>query len=113
MPIHDVADLARAGEFWAAVLGQERPQQSGQYLMFRRVEGEVGFGLQEVPEPKRGKTRAHVDLAVADLEASVRRAEALGGRRLETIVENGSMFAVMVDPDGNEFCLVVEGGSNG
>jgi hypothetical protein len=30
----------------------------------------------------------------------------LGGRQLQTLSEYGIEWAVMADPDGNEFCLV-------
>ena len=47
-----------------------------------------------------------MDLDVADLAAAVRRAEELGGTKLDEISEYGIKWAVMADPDDNEFCLV-------
>ena len=46
------------------------------------------------------------DLDVTDLEAAVQRAVGLGGTKLDEISEYGITWAVMADPDGNEFCLV-------
>jgi predicted enzyme related to lactoylglutathione lyase len=43
---------------------------------------------------------------VADLEAAVSRVLALGGRKLKAVSEYGIEWAVMADPDGNEFCLI-------
>jgi predicted enzyme related to lactoylglutathione lyase len=62
--------------------------------------------LQKVPEQHEHKNRAHIDLDVTDLEAAVQSAVGLGGTRLAKISEYGITWAVMADPDGNEFCLV-------
>jgi predicted enzyme related to lactoylglutathione lyase len=62
--------------------------------------------LQKVPEPHEYKNRAHLDLGVTDLGSAVQRVVDLGGTRLEEISEYGITWAVMADPDGNEFCLV-------
>ena len=63
-----------------------------------------GQGL--IPEQHEHKNRAHIDLDVTDLEAAVQRAVGLGGTKLDEISEYGITWAVMADPDGNEFCLV-------
>ena len=52
------------------------------------------------------KNRAHIDLDVTDLEVAIRRVVDLGGTRLDEFSEYGITWAVMADPDGNEFCLV-------
>jgi len=62
--------------------------------------------LQKVPEQHKNKNRAHIDLDVKDLEAAVRRVVDLGGTKLDEFSEYGITWAVMADPDGNEFCLV-------
>ena len=59
-----------------------------------------------LPEQHKHKNRAHIDLDVKDLEAAVRRVVDLGGTRLDEFSEYGITWAVMADPDGNEFCLV-------
>ena len=46
------------------------------------------------------------DLDVKDLEPAVQRVVGLGGTKLDEISEYGITWAVMADPDGNEFCLV-------
>ena len=43
----------------------------------------------------------HVDLATADLDAQRRRLAGLGA----TLVAEHDDFAVLADPEGNEFCL--------
>ena len=63
------------------------------------------------PAPSRGLPHPPAllvvaDLDVKDLEPAVQRAVGLGGTKLDEISEYGITWAVMADPDGNEFCLV-------
>jgi len=63
--------------------------------------------FQPVAEPKAGKVRIHLDVTVDDVEAAVLEVTALGGR--DTGERHGyaeGTVAVMVDPEGHEFCLV-------
>ena len=62
--------------------------------------------LQKVPEPNKVKNRVHIDLDVPSLDAAVSRVRELGGHILKEFNEYGINWAVMTDPDGNEFCLV-------
>jgi predicted enzyme related to lactoylglutathione lyase len=52
------------------------------------------------------KNRTHSDLDVTNFESAVQRVVDLGGTKLDEISEYGITWAVMADPDGNEFCLV-------
>ena len=71
--------------------------------------------IQRVPEPKTVKNRLHLDLQVgaglppgerpARVAAEVERLTALGGRQVSTYDELGEHWVVMVDPEGNEFCV--------
>lgn len=63
--------------------------------------------LQRVPENKAHKNRMHIDIEVADIEATASELIALGATRLEEAVhdEHNCCWIVMADPDGNEFCL--------
>ena len=67
-----------------------------------------GLAFQRVPEPKSGKNRVHLDIAVDDVEASTERIEELGGTRApsDDFAEYGFRWRVMADPDGNETCLI-------
>jgi predicted enzyme related to lactoylglutathione lyase len=60
-----------------------------------------------VAETKSVKNRVHLDLATEDLVAARQRVEQLGGRRAEGYEAGG--FLVMVEPEGNEFCLIPAG----
>ncbi len=71
--------------------------------------------FQKVPEPKELKNRVHLDVNVgAGAEGEERKArahahrerlEAVGARVLREVDEPGGWCLVMVDPEGNEFCL--------
>ena len=64
--------------------------------------------LQQVPEPKVGKNRAHFDIVVDDLDSATAEVERLGGRWIEpgkTHELEGFSWRCMADPEGTEFCL--------
>jgi predicted enzyme related to lactoylglutathione lyase len=102
----DVNDLETCGQFWSQVLGAEVLYQDQTYLRLGRAGARPTLLLQKIPEQHGGKNRAHIDLDVADLEAAVSRVLELGGRKLKAVSEYGIEWAVMADPDGNEFCLI-------
>ncbi len=63
---------------------------------------------QKVPEGKTAKNRVHLDVRVGGREAvpaEVERLVALGATFHGTFDEHGTYWAVMKDPEGNEFCV--------
>ncbi|MET7771388.1 VOC family protein [Nocardia sp. NPDC005366] len=71
----------------------------------------VGHGrrllFQDVPEPKSGKNRLHVDIhsEPGGLDALVTRLEVLGATRVHEVDQGpAGHWWVMRDPEGNEFC---------
>jgi predicted enzyme related to lactoylglutathione lyase len=102
----DVNDLETCAKFWSQVLGTEILYQNEKYLRLGHKGERPTLLLQKVPEPHEVKNRVHIDLDVADLDAAVRRVQELGGNKLRELNEYGIKWAVMADPDGNEFCLV-------
>lgn len=102
----DVNDLERCAGFWSEVLGKKISFQTDKYCRMGGSDDTPSLLLQKVPELHENKNRAHIDLDVINLEAAVQRVLDLGGTRLEEISEYGIRWAVMADPDGNEFCLV-------
>jgi hypothetical protein len=72
--------------------------------------------FQRVPEPKTVKNRVHLDLQAgggpsvppdeqrARIAASVERLTALGATFVEDRSGMGTSWAVLTDPEGNEFC---------
>ncbi|MDX3517500.1 VOC family protein [Streptomyces scabiei] len=64
--------------------------------------------FQDVPEPKSGKNRLHLDVhaGAEGLEALAVRMETLGATRVEEFDRGpAGHWWVMRDPEGNEFCV--------
>ncbi|MCK0115774.1 VOC family protein [Isoptericola sp. S6320L] len=132
----DAADPRALGEFWCAALGYERDAPPAGFATWEEaltawgvpperwnsknaVSDPAGVGprifIQQVPEPKMGKNRVHLDLNVSGgradherlvvLQAEAERLTALGATVLTEGAELGDVWIVMQDPEGNEFCL--------
>jgi predicted enzyme related to lactoylglutathione lyase len=113
----DCADAVTVGRFWSAALG--RPLDEGADSGF----ASIGFGARrsregwaqvgpadepswvfaQVPEPKAGKNRLHLDVAATDVEAEIARLVGLGATRVADREEYGYAWTLMADPEGNEF----------
>ena len=106
----DVADLDRGTAFWSAALDAvEEPLNPGSSTVYRRLrlpDAPIRILLQRTSDPKVHKERMHLDLETDDVEAEVRRLEALGATRWDHQQERGHDFWVMRDPWGNEFCVL-------
>jgi predicted enzyme related to lactoylglutathione lyase len=104
----DCEEPRRLVGFWREALGY-REHYAGTELIVLVPEGDTAspFLLQRVPEPKVGKNRMHLDLIVDDIEAEVRRLEALGAHRIDEVVQSfgGIRWVRMHDPEQNEFCV--------
>jgi catechol-2,3-dioxygenase len=107
--VMDVNHLDTCGTFWSQMLGMEVLFQDDNYLRLGRHGDHPTLLLQKVAERHQEKNRVHIDLDVSDLEASVKHAQELGGRQLQSVSQYGIEWIVMADPDGNEFCLVKHG----
>jgi catechol 2,3-dioxygenase-like lactoylglutathione lyase family enzyme len=102
-----VEDLDRAAGFWAAALGY-------------RARGDESDDATPVLVAKDGAgpaivldtdDRTHLDLAVADpaeQRVEVERLISLGARRVAWDYADGADHVVLVDPEGNLFCVVVD-----
>ena len=113
----DCSDLDRSARFWAAVLGYTAgPPASGaggaSGGRYRGLQPESGAGidllLQQVPDGKDQKNRLHLDLRTPDLDTEVRRVLGLGATLLtsQPVAEDGWLWHILADPDGNEFCVL-------
>ena len=102
----DVNNLETCAKFWSQVLGADILYQNERYLRLGHKGEHPTLLLQKVPERHQEKNRVHLDLDVPDLDAAVNRVQNLGGHKLRQLSEYGIDWAVMADPDGNEFCLV-------
>ncbi|MGZ8566914.1 MAG: VOC family protein [Actinomycetota bacterium] len=124
--VFDCRDAAPLARFWAAALGWSlAPYDEGELARLvskgifdpeddpsvmveppEDTELPVLF-FTEVPESKVVKNRLHLDLqAAGDLEAEVARLEVLGAVIRNWSEEDGGVWCVMLDPEGNEFCVM-------
>lgn len=87
-----------ATRFWSAALGREVTEVSPRYTSLAKPEGELSVDLQRVAEP----SGVHLDIETDDIEAEVRRLEALGATRKRKV----KTWWVMEAPSGHAFCVV-------
>lgn len=106
----DCADPDSLADFWAEALGYDRGPLEAPYVALTDPQGaNPQILLQRVPEPKSGKNRMHPDLRVADMDAELARVTALGATVVRgPFVDGGWPTTVLADPEGNEFCLIVD-----
>jgi predicted enzyme related to lactoylglutathione lyase len=94
-------DLDAAAEFWSAALGLAVTSDADKDPGYRHLAngpGNLHLEVQRVAHP----SRVHLDIESDDIEAEVRRLEALGARRVEAI----KTWVVMEAPTGQRFCVV-------
>jgi hypothetical protein len=73
------------------------------------AEGAAGLFFNRVPEPKTAKNRLHLCLTPTDRtrEEEVERLLGLGALLVHDRREpDGTGWAVLADPEGNEFCVL-------
>jgi predicted enzyme related to lactoylglutathione lyase len=124
--VFDCRDAAPLARFWAAALGWEvgaydeeelgrlaskgiyDPEDDPSVVVEPPEDTDLPMlFFTEVAESKQVKNRVHLDLqADADLEAEVERLESLGAAIRNWAEEDGGMWCVMQDPEGNEFCVM-------
>jgi len=106
----DCADPERLATFWGTLLGRGATDEMdgpGWATIGARGDAQPRLTFQQVPEPKRGKVRLHLDLGVDAIAAGIAEVERLGGRWTgERHEYDDGVVVVMQDPEQNEFCLV-------
>jgi len=110
----DGADTMALARFWAAVfdteiasIANEGEPNEAHYVDVAATEGTPLLRFQRVPEAKSLKNRLHLDIEVAELDPAIALVESLGGSVIQPLrTEYGYDFAIMGDPEGNEFCLI-------
>jgi predicted enzyme related to lactoylglutathione lyase len=105
----DCADPDSLADFWASALGYRRGGLHRPYVQLVDPERrESILLLQQVPEPKSGKNRMHLDIQAVDMAAELDRLTGLGAKVLvEPHDDAGFGTAILADPEGNEFCVIV------
>lgn len=94
-------DLAAAAQFWGSALGMPPGVTSGttaDYIGLLDPEKRLHIEVQAVEHA----SRVHLDIETDDIEAEVRRLEALGAIRVKQI----HSWWVMQAPSGQRFCVV-------
>ncbi len=95
-------DLPAAAEFWGAALGmavKALPAEEGEkYVRLVDRNEQLHIEVQKVEH----ESRVHLDIESDDVDAEVRRLEALGA----TIVRRVHTWCVMQAPTGQRFCVV-------
>ena len=119
----DAADRHRLAGFWEAALGWRRTHEGPDEVVLEPPAGSAQDGVApdllflRVPEAsggraRVGKNRLHLDLRPGglsydgDQSAEVARLESLGARRVDVGQPADVSWAVMADPEGNEFCVL-------
>jgi hypothetical protein len=99
----DAATFERDAKFWSDALGRAlMPDENPRYTSLKGRVGGAGAPyvlLQKVPAEERA---VHLDIETDDVEAEVKRLEALGARLKARVREH----VVMVAPSGHSFCVV-------
>lgn len=108
----DCADPAQLAAFYRKATGWDVTYSDDDFvclsdggpvqLSFQRVPGHVAAGW---PDDRK---QAHVDLAVADIEAAAKELVAAGAQRPE-FQPGGTDWTVLLDPSGHPFCLTAAG----
>jgi hypothetical protein len=118
----DALDPPALARFWAAALDgyalrpYDRAQREALAARGRTPETDPSVAVdgpgptlffQEVSAKKTSRNRIHLDLCATDGQAEVERLRALGA----SVRDEHDDFTVLLDPEGNEFCLLLRGES--
>ena len=101
-----VTDIRRAVEFWCKALDYQPafpPCEDFAILIPREGDG-FQLSLNKVTSPHA--RRHHMDLFADDQAAEVARLLSLGATRKPWNYEPGADYVVLIDPDGNPFCVI-------
>jgi predicted enzyme related to lactoylglutathione lyase len=96
-------------EFWSKLIDVEISTRRGPFVFLERAASGLGLGFQRVAQPQDGKRRLHLDLVTDDPVSAVAFIEDLGGQIADGYESGG--FLVMLDPEGNEFCVLPRSGA--
>jgi catechol 2,3-dioxygenase-like lactoylglutathione lyase family enzyme len=104
----DARDPESLADFWCEVLGWRVVDR-------RKAEVEIAGQDDAMPsivfyrcnEPKQQKLRLHLDLRPVDRDHSAELSRLLDAGAVPTDIGQGeTVWAVLADPEGNEFCLL-------
>jgi len=96
-------EVAEAANFWSAALGMTQVARAPgapvtRYQPLRDAHLDLSIEVQAVDHA----SRVHLDIETDDIDAEVKRLEALGARRIAAV----HTWWVMEAPTGQRFCVV-------
>lgn len=107
MVTFDTLDARALATWWARQTdGTVHDQADGWFVVVVPAAGGAPMGFQRVGDPTPGKNRVHVDVHASDRDAEVDRLVADGATFVARHEHDGFVWAVLADPDGNQFCVV-------
>lgn len=105
----DCADLSTMASFWTEAAGWQVTRSGPDLIGLRSGAGEGPYlELLSSKDPKRGKNRVHLDVAPfvsSGVRAEAERLRAAGATPADVGQGDGD-WAVLADPDGQEFCIL-------
>ncbi|MGW5344662.1 VOC family protein [Streptomyces sp. HUAS TT3] len=108
----DALEPYATASFWSAVTGfpihPDDAEGDDEVLLDPGRPGVPGLLFVRVPEAKSGKNRLHLDIQPQDgtRDEEVERLIGLGARLVDDRRrEDGTGWAVLADPEGNELCI--------
>jgi hypothetical protein len=104
----DCADPPALAAFWCTALGYRVQDEDadGSFVTHPEGRGQPLY-FQRVPEAKSVKNRVHLDLRPPDSMAKeVERLQSAGATSQRFVRTEGSFWTIMLDPEGNEFCVL-------
>ena len=106
----DVVDVELMSEFWSLALGYRAVPDEGRSIHLVPPDDAGSdlptMWLQPVEDRKDRKNRCHPDLEADDPAGEVARLISLGASRADVGQTGREGFVVLVDPEGNEFCVL-------
>jgi len=105
----DCRDPRLLADFWASALGYRLEDADDEGASIVPLDGGRGWTVLffVVPETKSVKNRLHLDLSPPEtMAAEVERLVAAGATVQGRVDEGESFWTVMLDPEGNEFCVL-------
>jgi hypothetical protein len=109
----DCRDSRSQASWWAATLGRRVSERNpGEYEVYDASGTSIPLYFMNVPEPRSSKNRLHLDITTAGpLDDLVAQLVAAGATLVEmrqdpATYANPDTWAVLQDPEGNEFCVL-------
>jgi hypothetical protein len=106
----DAADPTALGRWWSEALGWPHDvDDDGDVVLHPPSGAGPEWIFLRVDDTRIVKNRIHFDFRPDDQHAEVERLLKMGARRVD-IGQGEQSWAVLTDPEGNEFCVLAEHG---